>query len=192
MVDDTRPAQDPSAPHAPPHGASRSFDDVEPRISVDTVLRTAQQNIVALSGIADGKANIMITVCSLVLSISLTQIEDEVLRWPLGALGLFSAAALVLAMYAALPSLGTAPRNRASFNPFFFGHLPHVTQAEYSDRMVETLESDAVMYEEMVTDLYKHSVGLARKKYRSLRYSYLVFIAGVLVTLVVGLVVIVT
>jgi hypothetical protein len=185
-------AGDRSSPHPPLPGGSRSFDDVEPRISVDTVLRTAQQNIVALSGIADNKANIMITVCSLVLSISLTQLDDEVLRWPLGALGLFSAAALVLAMYAALPSLGSAPRNRASFNPFFFGHLPHVAKAEYSDRMVATLESDAVMYQEMVSDLYEHSVGLARKKYRSLRYSYLVFIAGVVVTLAVGLVVVVT
>jgi hypothetical protein len=189
-MDDTDTASAVPA-HPPPAGAARSFDDVEPRLSVDTALRTSQQNVVAMSGIADGKANIMITVCSLVLSISLTQLQDEVLRWPLGTLGLFSAAALVLAMYAALPSLGAPPRDRLAFNPFFFGHLPYVTRAEYSDRMVEILESDAVMYEAMVSDLYNHSVGLARKKYRALRYAYLVFIAGVVVTVAVGLVVLV-
>lgn len=166
----------------------RPMADVPPRGSIDTALRSAMTQQTQLSTMADAKANLMITVSSIVLSVAFTQVEDETLRWPLLVLGVFSTSSLVLAVLAVLPAW--AKRNepgalRRPVNPFFFGSFAHLDIDEYLDALARTLRDDASLYETIGRDLHGQGVVLARHKYRYLRYSYLLFLTGMVATAVV-------
>ncbi|MGH8121896.1 MAG: hypothetical protein ACREPT_03910, partial [Rudaea sp.] len=79
------------------------FADIPERNTSDVMLRTAQQHHVALSAMADTKANIVITVSSIVLSLTLGRMGDNDLRLPVLTLSVFTLFALLLAILAVLP-----------------------------------------------------------------------------------------
>jgi hypothetical protein len=59
--------------------ASELFQGVGGSAS-DNVLRTVQQTQVEFSAMAHTKASIMITVCSIVLTVGITRFQDPILR----------------------------------------------------------------------------------------------------------------
>src|SRR5690349_6264544 len=69
----------------------------------DVILRTTQQHHVALSSMADTKANIIITVSSIVLTLSLGRMGEPALRTSVLTLTGFTLTALLLAILAVLP-----------------------------------------------------------------------------------------
>ena len=58
--------------------------------AVDNILRLNLTNIVQMSLMADTKANIMITVSSIVFSVTVANMEHEQVAVPLSILGFFS------------------------------------------------------------------------------------------------------
>lgn len=164
------------------------FKPVPERNTADVILRTAQQHHVQLSAMADVKANIIITVSSIVLTLSFGNIDDKDLRISAITLIVFTLAALLLAILAVLPKyrpLRLAPDAPLppQFNLLFFGHFAELPRdrflAEVSSRM-----GTGLIYEAMARDLYSLGYYLAHFKYRYLRWSYLFFLAGfVLATL---------
>ena len=62
------------------HAIERPFDGVEERSTVDHLIRLVQQHHVQLSAMADTKANIIITVSSIVLTLVLGRVTDPDLR----------------------------------------------------------------------------------------------------------------
>ena len=82
------------------------FETVPPnRTSVDNILRLNYSNQLRLTLMADTKANIMITVSSIVFSITLANMESDMLRYPLMSLGFFSVIALVCAIILIMPKI---------------------------------------------------------------------------------------
>ena len=79
------------------------FGDVRGSHVVDYVLRNVHQQLVALSSQADLKANIMITVTSILLSLSLTHLDSGRLRWSAITFSGFLLLALVFALLSVLP-----------------------------------------------------------------------------------------
>lgn len=162
--------------------------ELESRSGIDYALRTLAQSQVQFSAMADAKANIMITVCSIVISASLTQLHRPLFRAPLLALDVFTAIALLAALFCVLPSR-TVPRlpgggvNRESpqFNPLFFMHFQHLTLPEFEAEVGRRFADTAGLYRSLVRDIYEQGVVLARAKYRFLRGSYISFIAGLLI-----------
>ena len=64
--------------------AENPFNKVpEYRTSVDNILRVNHGNQMRLGLMADQKANIMITVASIVFSITIANLDNEVMKWPL-------------------------------------------------------------------------------------------------------------
>ena len=60
------------------------FDSIpEDRTAVDNILRINVNNQVRLTVMADQKANIMITVASIVFSVTVANLNNEVMKWPL-------------------------------------------------------------------------------------------------------------
>ena len=82
------------------------FDDVPSSTAIDNILRLNQTNIMNLTLMADTKANIMITVSSIVFSVTLSNMDSEILKWPLTFLGVFSMIALIFAIIVILPKTG--------------------------------------------------------------------------------------
>ena len=80
-----------------------AFARIPERNTGDNLLRTAQQHHVALSGMADTKANIIITVSSIVLTLALGRMGDPELRVSVLILAAFTLVALLLAILAVLP-----------------------------------------------------------------------------------------
>lgn len=168
------------------------FAGVSERNTADSLLRTAQQHHVALSGMADTKASILITVSSIVLTLAIGKLGDQSLRLPLAMLVVFTLVALFLAILAVLPgyrrALPDEGRLPPGFNLFFFGHFHALPRARYLDEVAAVLRTPGGPYAAWANDIYSLGCYLAHRKYRYLRYSYLFFLTGfVLATLTQGL-----
>jgi hypothetical protein len=162
--------------------AAEAFGRVPERNTGDAMLRTAQQHHVTLSSMADTKANIIITVSSIVLTLSLGRIADPSLRPAVQTLAAFTLISLFFAILAVLPkhrSLrvgeGAFPKD---FNLLFFGHFADLSRERFLREIAAAMKPDGSVYETMANDLYSLGWYLAHRKYRYLRYSYLFFLAG--------------
>lgn len=159
-----------------------TFAQIPERNTADNVLRTAQQHHVQLSAMADTKANIIITVSSIVLTLSLGRVADPELRVSVLILAGFTLFALLLAILAVLPKYRpirlrdeTLPPN---FNLLFFGHFAELSRERYLTEINRVLMPDGSPYVIWASDIYSLGTYLAHHKYRYLRYSYLFFLTG--------------
>lgn len=159
----------------------RPFAKVPERGSSDHLLRLLQQHHVQLSTMADTKANIIITVSSIVLTLALGRINDPDLRLGLLVLGVFSLIALLLAILAVLPKFRRAKRLEGpvpdGFNILFFAHFTALDQQRYLEEMAQAMMPGRA-YETVVRDVYSLGHYLAAHKYPYLRWSYLSFLTG--------------
>jgi hypothetical protein len=155
-------------------------------------LRTAQQHQVTLSMIADQKANIIIGFALIFFSVIQSQIfskefSEHIYFWPLTALSLTVFVSFFLAILVVLPrfkrtSAFSKPGDMP--NPLFFGFFASFSQAEYTDYMMETLDSNDAARRMMIKDMYQIGAVL-KKKYGLLRYSYMSLAVGALLSVLV-------
>jgi len=162
--------------------AERLFAAIPERNTGDCLLRTMQQHHVQLSTMADTKANIIITMSSIVLTLVLGRLNDPVLRTASLTLAAFTLLALLLAVLAVLPKYrplklvdGAIP---SQFNLMFFGHFAELSRERFLTEIAAALKSDGSVYETMARDTYALGYYLAHHKYRYLRMSYIFFLAG--------------
>jgi len=159
-----------------------SFAHIPERNTADVILRTTQQHHVSLSTMADTKANIIITVSSIVLTISMGKVDQPELRNSVLILTVFTLLALLLAILAVLPKYRplrlTTAELPPNFNLLFFGHFAELPRDRYLTEIARTLNPGGSIYEAMANDVYSLGTYLAHHKYRYLRLSYLCFLAG--------------
>jgi hypothetical protein len=166
---------------------SSQFKGIQPSSTVDYMVRTIQQNYVQQTIVADSKANIMITLSSLVLSFSITQLGNVQWRIPLIILMAASLGALVTAILAVLPRGVNArgksyQRKGVVFNPLFFGHLAHLEYEDALEKYAAIMKEPEKIYHAIVTDLYGMSKVLSKSKYKFLRWSYITFLTGMIIS----------
>ena len=161
------------------------FDDVPSSTAIDNILRLNQTNIMNLTLMADTKANIMITVSSIVFSVTLSNMDSEVLIWPLTFLGVFSTIALIFAIIVILPKTGypkthdgDIDRKSPFYNPLFFGHFAHIPLDEFKSEYAQRLEKDSRTYDAVVGNIYGLGRVLATNKFKYLKLSYTSFLIG--------------
>ena len=163
------------------------FDKVpENRTAVDNILRVNHGNQMRLGLMADAKANIMITVASIVFSITIANLDNEVMKYPLLTFAVGSFFSLLFAIFAIIPSSnypkikGTQEIDRKSplFNPLFFGNFAHLPIEDYKEDYVDTLMTDDKIYDAMAGDIYGQGKVLALNKYKFLKWSYMSFLWG--------------
>jgi hypothetical protein len=168
----------------PATGESPFIGIVPERNTGDNVLRTAQQHHVQLSMMADVKANIIITVSSIVMTLTIGRLNDPDLRLSALTLLVFTMMALMLAILAVLPKYRplrlrspdqTLP---AQFNLLFFGHFAELSRERFLAEIAAGMKADGRVYDLMARDLYSLGFYLAHYKYRFLRLAYLFFLAG--------------
>ena len=149
-----------------------SYSDVPERGTTDNLLRTAQQHHVQLSAMADTKANIIITVSSIVLTLSLGRLNDPQMRISVLILASFTLIALLLAILAVLPKYRPLRlRNDelpSNFNILFFGHFAELSQERFLAEINKTLLKDGSPYLIWAKDIYSLGIYLSHHKYRYL------------------------
>ena len=168
-------------------GRKKHFEDVpENRTAVDNILRVNHGNQMRLGLMADAKANIMITVTSIVFSVTVANLDNEIMRWPLLGFAFGCFFSLLFSIFAIIPNTdypkvkGTneIDRNSPIFNPLFFGHFAHLDIHEYKEDYAKILMTDDGVYDSMAGDIYGQGKILALKKYKFLKWSYNCFLLG--------------
>ena len=164
----------------------------EDRTAVDNILRVNHGNQMRLGLMADAKANIMITVASVVFSVAIANLDNELVKWPLLTFAFGCFFALLFAIFAIIPktdypkdATGDIDRKSPFFNPLFFGHFAHLPIDEYKDDYAETLMTDDSVYDALAGDIYGQGKVLALRKYKFLKWSYMSFLLGMISAVVV-------
>ena len=168
----------------------------ENRTAVDNILRVNHGNQMRLGLMADAKANIMITVTSIVFSVTVANLDNEVMKWPLLAFAFGCFFSLLFAIFAIIPNTdypkvkGSKEIDRKSpiFNPLFFGHFAHLDIHEYKEDYAKILMTDDNVYDSMAGDIFGQGKILALKKYKYLKWSYNCFLIGMSVAIIVFLI----
>ena len=151
---------------------------------IETMFRTSYRVHQDLVGLADTKANIMISVNGLIISIILAAVSPRIgglplLVLPTSILLVGCVVALVYAVLAARPRVSNTPMTlediaRNDANILFFGNFVNLSEAEFVEGMRDLMMTQDHLYVNMVRDLYGLGQVL-KKKFQLLRISYTVF-----------------
>ena len=160
---------------------------------ISTVFRIVAQNQNNLSGMADSKANILISVNSIILSIIISSLstkleENPNLLIPVVVLVLVCVSAIVFSILATRPNVnhGTFTQediHNKKTNLLFFGNFYKMSLPDYDWAMQEMLADKDYLYSSIAKDNYFLGVVLA-KKYRFLRYAYNIFMYGLILSMI--------
>jgi predicted metal-dependent HD superfamily phosphohydrolase len=160
---------------------------------VETMYRNAYRTHVNLSAIADNKANIMLSVNAIILSIVVSSlvprlISDSSFLFPTISLLLTCLIAIIFATLSTKPKVteGIFTRedimNRKS-NLLFFGNFYKMPLEDFHWGMMEMIKDQDFLYTSMTRDLYFLGKVLA-KKYRYLSICYTIFMVGLIVSVI--------
>jgi hypothetical protein len=165
---------------------------------VETMFRTNYRTHLDLSSLADNKANIMISINGIIISILLASIyprivENRYLLLPTAVLLVFCLLSLVYAVLAARPRVtrGEATLDQVKSggaNILFFGTFTSLEEDEFVEGMGALVRNPELTYESMARDIYGLGSVLTTK-YRLLRASYTVFMVGLVSGVILFLVV---
>ena len=162
---------------------------VKPGGHLDQMMRQSRHHHVLLSSMADTKASMLITISSVVMTLAVPQMKDPNFRVPLLALALGCLSTIVLAIYTAMPKLPSRKPSKGSpdvrnpaFNLLFFGDFTRLEYSEFEAAMEEVMNNPDLVYEAQVRELYTLGLFLAKRKYRTLRWAYLSFLTGLVVS----------
>lgn len=147
------------------------------------LIRTTQQMHLQLSSMADQKASILMGATFVIFTISLNQASRGNLDPALIVLGASAFVSAVLAILAVIPAV--APKPDAAPNLLFFGSFTAMREDDYIDRLVAGLGEEDEIIRRMARDIYQNGAVLRFKKYRYLRMAYLMFLIGLVATVVV-------
>jgi hypothetical protein len=157
---------------------------------VETLFRTSYRTHIDMSQLADAKANIMITINGLMVSILLASISPKIdanpwLLLPTTALLVGCIISMVYAVLAARPRLNSRAVTleevrRDAANILFFGNFVSLPQEDYVQGMTELIKDNDRLYVNMLRDIY--SLGnVLQRKFRLLRVAYTVFMFGLVI-----------
>lgn len=151
---------------------------------LDQMLRQTRAHHSQLSAMADTKANMLLTMSSVVISLSLPHVFQTNVQWPFLILICSCLITVVLAAYAVMPKLPLAVKNHSpnidapNFNLLFFGDFTRLDYPQFEKAMEDVMNNPSRTYEAQVREIYTLGVFLATKKYRYLQWAYLFFIGG--------------
>lgn len=149
------------------------------------VLRTTQQNQIQLNLVADQKANIVIGISLIFLTIAQTQLanldpSESQFLVPLLVLSATMLCSFLMAVMVVAPKMTPSKIDHAAKlpNPLFFGFFYSVDEQDFTDHLQAQLRDNLTSRELLIRDI--HQTGrVLRKKYRRLRFAYLFLAAGV-------------
>ena len=161
----------------------------KPERGVETMFRTTSTNHIRLSSMADSKANIMISVNAIIISVLLSVLLRKLEDYPNFILPaiifLFtSVTTIVFSVLATRPNVTSGRftdldiRSKKA-NLLFFGNFHQMTYQEYEEGMETIMENADYLYSNMIHDIYNLGVVLGRK-YRLLRFAYNTFMFGII------------
>jgi len=160
---------------------------------VDTLFRVTLNNHTRLSDIADSKANILLSVNAIIISIALSTLvprlgsaKNEFLIIPSTILLLSSVCTIIFAILSTKPKVtyenfSDEDIKKRKVNLLFFGNFYQMQLDDYTDAMNEMMKDRDYVYNSLTRDLYYLGKVLERK-YRLLSITYTIFMIGIVLS----------
>ena len=162
----------------------------EPRQQLDHMLRQTRNNLVSLSQMADTKAQVLLSISSVLLSLSIAKVSDRKFTLTLAALIIFLLITIFLALLAVIGKVKVFNQKKHSisdpdYSPLFFGNFGDVAYQEYVAHFTGIMNDSDATYEIMVKDIYYAGKYLLQTKYKYIRLAYLYFFAGLILSIAI-------
>jgi len=180
------------APSSPDHEEVLKEKKIErPVRGIETMFRVASTNHQRLSDMADSKANIIISVNSIIISVVLSLLLRKLetahnLIVPTMLLLGGSVAAIIFSILATRPKIpgGYFSEQQLSdrkINLLFFGNFYKMDFEHYYDGMKQVMADSDFLYASLIRDIHSQGIVLGHK-YKLLRISYTVFMFTLIIS----------
>ncbi|MGY3791892.1 Pycsar system effector family protein [Aquimarina sp. 433] len=171
------------------------YKNESPERGIQTLYRVTLRNHIKLSDIADTKANILLSVNAIIISLALANLIPKLdapsnrhLMIPSLILILFSVASIILSIRSTQPKVTGGEftkeqvKNR-KVNLLFFGNFFKMPYDRYQEAIDEVINDKKYVYKMLTKDLYLLGIVL-KKKYRLLKVTYIVFTIGIILSVI--------
>ncbi len=158
---------------------------------IQTMLRLTSENHLKLSDMADHKANILISVnaiiISVILSVLLRKLSDApYLTIPSIIFLLVAVTTIVISILATRPKISGGTFSEQDIldkkvNLLFFGNFYHATFDQYNIAMRTMMRDTDYLYGSLIKDIYYLGAVLGRK-YKLIRLAYNIFMVGIIIS----------
>jgi len=162
-----------------------------PERGIETMFRITSGNNQRLSDMADGKAHILITVNSIILSAIISLVlrkldTNNFIIIPTFMLLTVSVLSIIFAILSTRPAIppgvfSTEDIDDKKVNLLFFGNFYKMKLDDYSVGMQKVMADKDLLYHTLIMDVYSQGVVLGRK-YRQLRVAYNIFMFGLILS----------
>jgi hypothetical protein len=163
-------------------------------LGINAFFRILSNNLNHQNMLADNKANIMISINTVVLSLIIGSSARNVDNWEnlLFPMIIFVLTSLITTVFAVLatrpnfiPGIITQDDlDTKKSNLLFFGNFTSLSLQNFEDSMLSMIKDDQYLYRSILGDFYGQGQVLKRK-YLLLKYSYNVFLVGLIISVVV-------
>ncbi|WP_136465992.1 Pycsar system effector family protein [Flagellimonas onchidii] len=169
------------------------YKSESPDRGIQTLFRVTLKNHLTLSDIADTKANILLSVNAIIISVALSNLipkldnpSNAYLIWPTVIFITFSVVSMVLAVLATRPNVTSGKFTKEDVenkkvNLLFFGNFHKMSLGDYEWAIKELVKDNQYIYSSLTKDLYFLGLVLDRK-YKILRLTYTIFIIGIVIS----------
>ncbi|WP_163514239.1 Pycsar system effector family protein [Gelidibacter japonicus] len=169
--------------------------DSSPERAIQSFYRTSLRNHIKLSDIADTKANILLSVNAIIISLMLSTLfskfdnpANQFLIVPTIILMLSSITSMILSIIATRPNITSGEFTKEDVknqkvNLTFFGNFHKMKLEDFEWAITELLKDKNYVYSSLTKDLYFLGKVLDRK-YRILRVTYTVFMVGMIISVI--------
>ncbi|MET2986026.1 Pycsar system effector family protein [Aureibaculum conchae] len=166
-----------------------------PERGIETMFRVTLRNHINLSNIADTKANILLSVNAIIISMALSNLipkldnpSNQYLIVPTVIFVVFSLVSMGLSVLATRPNVTSGKFTKKDVeqkkvNLLFFGNFHKVNLDEFEWAMGEMMQDRDYLYSSMKKDLYFLGLVL-HKKYKILRITYTIFLLGIILSVI--------
>ncbi len=158
---------------------------------IETLFRASYRVQMELTALADNKANMMISINGIIISIIIAAVAPKLDAnpWLMIPSTIFLLGTLVSIIYAILAARPRVSNTRITLedlanskgNLLFFGDFANLSQDDFTTGMMDMLKDNAVVYETMIRNLYGLG-SVLKKKFHLLKLAYTAF----MVALVLG------
>ncbi|CAL2102876.1 Phosphohydrolase [Tenacibaculum sp. 190130A14a] len=166
-----------------------------PERGIETMFRVALRNHITLSDIADTKANILLSVNAIIMSLALSNLlpkldnpSNHYLIIPSLIFVAFTVVSIILSVLSTRPNVTQGKFTKEDVankkvNLLFFGNFHQMNLPDFEWAMDEMMKDRDYLYGSLTKDLYFLGLVLNRK-YKLLRITYTVFAIGIVVSVV--------
>jgi len=164
---------------------------------VESLFRNTSRNQIHLIRLSDYKANLIISINSIIISVILSVLvirldANKYLELPTLLLILTSVITILIAVSATRPKINIDSQDKEHFkaakdNLLYFGNFYKMPFKEYNQVIKETIVDREELYNRLSMDIYHQGIMLA-KKFKQINLSYSVFIIGLTLSILVFIV----